>query len=299
MKEYYVESENRELGEYGIEFFHVTPSGIGTVTYPHIHPSLEFIYVKKGVLEISVDNSYTFTAYAGSMLIFRANTIHTIISVSEERAVYYVLKVAPTVVFSTFAGKEQGSCTLPFLQKRNDDVVCICGEELASEIEELWQEMIGEYERAERTFYSAQRINASRLLLLLIRRCLPPRTEKSESGEISERSVEQIYTVVDYINNNFSSDITPLDCSELLHISYGYFAKLFKAVMGKTFKEYLTDIRMSRARILLISTDRSVTEIASMCGYPNISYFISEYKKTFGVTPKVTQKQAKYKSGRN
>jgi AraC-like DNA-binding protein len=81
----------------------------------------------------------------------------------------------------------------------------------------------------------------------------------------------------------------------MLHISYGYFAKLFKAVIGKTFKEYLFDVRMSHAHNLLITSSNSVTEIASICGYDNLSYFVSEYKKTFGRTPKAVQKESNYK----
>ena len=81
----------------------------------------------------------------------------------------------------------------------------------------------------------------------------------------------------------------------MLHISYGYFAKLFKAVVGKTFKEYLCDVRMSHAHNMLVSSNNSVTEIASTCGYDNLSYFVAEYKKTFGKTPKAVQKEANYK----
>lgn len=295
MKRYYIELENRELGEYGIEFFPVSPSGVGTVTYPHIHPSLEFIYIKSGVFEISIDNTHTFAAYPGSMLIFRANTIHTIMNVNDGRSLYYVLKVSPPLVFNTFVGKAQSKYTLPFLQKRSDDVVCIGGAELPRDIEELWSEMIAEYGLAADTFYFAERINASRLLLLLVRNGLTLHNDKDESGEISEHAVAQIYTVIDYVNSNFSSQITPLECAAMLHISYGYFAKLFKTVMGKTFKQYLTDVRMSQAHTMLISTDSSVTDIASLCGYDNVSYFVAEYKKTFGTTPKAAQKEAKYK----
>lgn len=162
-------------------------------------------------------------------------------------------------------------------------------------IDMLWQEMIREYANSTEYFYLAQRINASRLLLSLVRGILTPYAEREEGAEISRRSVEQIYTVIDYVNSNFASDITPIECAKILHISYGYFAKLFKTVMGKTFKQYLSDVRMSRAHALLISSEYSVTETALLCGYDNVSYFVAEYKKTFGTTPKAAQKEAKYK----
>ena len=238
---------------------------------------------------------HTFTAHEGDMLIFRANTIHTILNASVGKSFYYVLKVSPTVIFNTFAGEDQGKYAFSFLQKRNDDTICILQSDMSDGLVALWNEMIYEYEHPTESFYLAQRINASRLLLYLLRTRLAPRVFEAQGKEISERSVEQIYSVVDFINNNFSSDITPADCAEMLHISYGYFAKLFKAVVGKTFKEYLCDVRMSHAHNLLISSTDSVTEIASACGYDNLSYFVAEYKKTFGRTPKAVQKDTNYK----
>ena len=63
--------------------------------------------------------------------------------------------------------------------------------------------------------------------------------------------------------------------------------------MGKTFKEYLCGVRMSRAHAMLLYGDLSVTEVASACGYSNLSYFVAEYKKVFGVTPKLTKNNSK------
>ena len=292
MKDYYVENENSELGEYGIEFFAVNPSAAGIVTAPHVHSSLEFIYVKSGVFEITVDNGQTLTAYPDSLLIFRANTIHTIVHTGNERSLYYVLKISPTVVFNTFFGKEQTRYAMPFLQKRRDDSVCIGGAELSSEIVLLWEKMIEEHAHRDETFFYSQRINASRLLLLLVKSSLSSVSPYASDTWISERSVAQIYDTVDFINDNFASDITPLECAERLHVSFGYFAKLFKSVMGKTFKEYLCGVRMSRAHTMLLYGERSVTDVASACGYSNLSYFVAEYKKVFGTTPRLTKQNS-------
>lgn len=70
-----------------------------------------------------------------------------------------------------------------------------------------------------------------------------------------------------------------------------YFARLFRAVMGKTFKKYLVSVRLAKAKSILLSTDVSVTDVAMACGYSNLSYFISEYKKEFGKTPRQERKE--------
>ena len=68
-------------------------------------------------------------------------------------------------------------------------------------------------------------------------------------------------------------------------MSYSYFAKSFKEATGKTFTEYLNFTRINEAEQMLINTDLSVSEIATRCGYNNISYFISLYKRHKGKTP--------------
>jgi AraC-like DNA-binding protein len=61
--------------------------------------------------------------------------------------------------------------------------------------------------------------------------------------------------------------------------------------MGKTFKEYLTGVRLAKAHNILIATDIPITDVAISCGYTNLSYFISEYKKVYGRTPRDTRKE--------
>ena len=61
--------------------------------------------------------------------------------------------------------------------------------------------------------------------------------------------------------------------------------------MGKTFKEYLTGVRLAKAHTVLISTDIPITDVAIACGYGNLSYFISEYGRVYGKTPRDTRKE--------
>lgn len=284
MTDYYIENENRELKEYGIEFFPQLNYKTEQVVSPHIHSALEFLYIISGNFKITIDNSKTTTAQAGDMLFFRANTLHSVSRCDgNEKPLYYVLKISTDLVFTTFVGREQIKYTIPFLQKKSDDTVCIKEKELSVEIKKLWQDMISEFNKHSNMFYFTERANASMLLIMLINSGL---VNYSEATEINRKTIELVYLATDYINNNFSSDITPYSCADFLHISYGYFAKIFKTVIGKTFKEYLCSVRLSKAHTLLASGEMSsVTEAASVCGYSNVSYFIAEYKKAFGTTP--------------
>ena len=85
-----------------------------------------------------------------------------------------------------------------------------------------------------------------------------------------------------------NQNITAEDCSKIACMSYSYFSRSFRAVTGKNFKEYLNQVRVAHAEKALLTSDKSVTEVAAHCGYDNVSYFISVYKRIKGVTPHVT-----------
>ena len=61
---------------------------------------------------------------------------------------------------------------------------------------------------------------------------------------------------------------------------------------GKSFREYLNMTRINRAQQMLLTTNKSVTEISSACGYNNVSHFIATYRQIKGITPKSAGKKS-------
>lgn len=281
--DYYVENENTSLSEYGIEFFLQGHTTQGFTARSHIHPSIEFIMIRDGKYNIRVDGKEA-VANSGDLLFFRANAIHDIKFTGLGTGSYYVLKISPTLLFHIFPGHEQKLFTAPFLLKSRNDVSRFDGRFIPTSITEIWSKMISALEYRTDTFFISERIYAS-LFLLEMLKILPQTKYGHNDSEVNEKTVLLIFKSVDYINKNYSSDITAHECAEKIHLSYSYFARLFHTITGKTFKEYLVTVRLDKARSILLSTDISVTDVASLCGYSNLSYFISEYKKSFGKTP--------------
>ncbi len=81
--------------------------------------------------------------------------------------------------------------------------------------------------------------------------------------------------------------VTISEIAEELNMSLANFSQRFKAITELSPKEYLTKIRMKKARYLLQSL--SVTDTAYEIGYDNISHFIKLFKNEFGITPKQYQ----------
>lgn len=101
----------------------------------------------------------------------------------------------------------------------------------------------------------------------------------------AEKSSSLIETAKEYIQGNYSRDISLDDVSRTVNISPYYFSKIFKEDTGEGFVEYLTRIRMEKAKELLMTTECSMKEICSLVGYADPNYFSRSFKKNVGVTP--------------
>lgn len=108
----------------------------------------------------------------------------------------------------------------------------------------------------------------------------------------AEKSNSIIEMAKEYIKNNYGKDLSLDEVSRAVNISPYYFSKIFKDGTGENFIEYLTNIRIDRAKELLETSDYSMKEICSMIGYSDPNYFSRSFKKNVGVTP------TEYKEGR-
>lgn len=87
-----------------------------------------------------------------------------------------------------------------------------------------------------------------------------------------------------YIEANCRSQIGYRDVAREIFISPSYFLSLFKKETGTTFVDYLTTVRIEKAKHLLLTTDMTVTEIAYEFGFNNSNYFSNIFRKTVGVS---------------
>ena len=90
-----------------------------------------------------------------------------------------------------------------------------------------------------------------------------------------------------FIRGNYArEDISLNTVAARVNISPSYFSSIFSQEMGVTFVEYLTSVRMERAKELLMCSNMKTTEIGYEVGYKDSHYFGYLFKKTVGCTPK-------------
>jgi two-component system response regulator YesN len=107
--------------------------------------------------------------------------------------------------------------------------------------------------------------------------------ENAEPGKSpSHKTVQQI---VNEIREHYDRKITLSGMAEKYHINLSYLSLLFKQETGKTFLQYVLDVRMNKAEELLKSGELSTYEICERVGYDDYFYFIKQFKKNKKTTP--------------
>lgn len=94
-----------------------------------------------------------------------------------------------------------------------------------------------------------------------------------------------ILQVVAYINQHYTEPVNVDSLARMCHLSKTYFISAFKKVTGETPYSYLLRLRTSKARILLETTDYTIKEIATMCGFQKTNTFTSHFCTTTHMTP--------------
>jgi AraC-like DNA-binding protein len=95
----------------------------------------------------------------------------------------------------------------------------------------------------------------------------------------------RIRVAVDYMKQNFNKPIKLTEVARLANMTEVSFSRFFKTRTGITFIDSLLELRLGHASRLLIDTSQSVSEIASNCGFNNLSNFNRIFKKKKGCTP--------------
>ncbi len=102
-----------------------------------------------------------------------------------------------------------------------------------------------------------------------------------------ERSLRKAAEAQEYIRQHFADpDITVERVCSAIGVGSSYFSSILKQHVGKTFIEYLTSLRIERAKELLRASDQLTYEIASAVGYRDPHYFSNSFKRYSGVTPR-------------
>lgn len=100
-----------------------------------------------------------------------------------------------------------------------------------------------------------------------------------------QKSDNLIAPALNYIDSYYYKDIKLSFLADLCDISPSYFSRLFASAKNTSISAYILNLRLTRATELLVTTDRSVVDIACSVGYTDCGYFYKLFRKKYSCTP--------------
>lgn len=107
----------------------------------------------------------------------------------------------------------------------------------------------------------------------------------SAEDQTQKQEERTITGITRYLHEHLAEEMSLAVLSEEFHLNAQYISQLFKNEIGVNFLAYLTNIRMEKAKKLLLSTSLSVAEVAEQSGYGDYRVFTKVFKKNEGITP--------------
>ena len=244
------------------------------------HNFWELVYIDSGRAHI-VDNENEYVLGQGQAFIHKPNSPHTIFTEN---------CFANSVIISF-------ECTNKNLKYLPDGVFCVNEEEksylsaLVSETSKSYNDRLGDIylakmNRKETTVFGSDQIIKNTLELLLIS-IIRGNNEKNNTSLISIKHGALVDTIINYLHDHISSQqpISLNKLSEYVGYSVSYIKSQFKKKTSKTVIQFFTDLKIEKAKELLIQESYSVSSIADALGFSSIHYFCRIFKKHIGMTP--------------
>lgn len=127
------------------------------------------------------------------------------------------------------------------------------------------------------------------LAVELVRRHDGPQVRSHVAGRMA---LVKLRHAIEYLHDHLGDVISLTDLAAIADLSPYHFARSFKASVGVSPHRYLTEMRLEKARLLLTTTNRAVTEIALSLGFDTSSHFATAFRSHVGVTPSAFRQQA-------
>jgi AraC-like DNA-binding protein len=117
-------------------------------------------------------------------------------------------------------------------------------------------------------------------------------------GEPKRNNAEAVNRAIGYAREHLAEELSLAEISKLVGFSQIHFHNVFKASTGLTLHKFVENERISRAANLLVTTEKSLSEIAAECGFSSQSYLNYAFKRKTGKTPREYAREKNEKYGK-
>lgn len=251
----------------------------------HYHKELEILVVLDGLLEIYVEDDH-YILESGDVLFIGAKQLHRDRSYKEHGLNYIVFQFDIQQYFE--------NSTLPYYRLFTDSgfplhqLNYMFRENPAARqsVVESVTEIFREVKEKQEGYEIAVSMLIKKLILTILRNDTRKLFQWKENVDLI-----RLKPVLDYIDANLSGKIQVEEASRIANISYYYFVKYFKKVLGMSFLEYVNYKKIKKAERILLTKDVSVSYVAEAIGMPNMAHFYKVFKKINHCSPNEFRKK--------
>ena len=255
----------------------------------HYHNYIEFLYALDTDMNVWI-NGVPHHMTDGDLVIINSGELHAL---SFNRHSHYIcVKFSPRILYFDDNSLFEFKYVTPFLSSDSPKKLFHSGEFEGVDLHNIALGIMDEWNEKKPAYELAIRSGILKIFTAVIR-YWDERREFQSGSEITENIKKALY----YMAENFDT-VTESDAAAACSLSYNHFSVAFKKAVGRSFNDYLTMLRLSEAEKLLISTEKSITEVALSCGFSSTSHLITRFKEHKGVTPGQWRKKSRSNSSK-
>ena len=234
----------------------------------HTHPFTELFYVVDGKGEFNIQGQ-RFPVKPNDFVIINPQVEHTELSSPDEPLEYIVLGIRG-LSFSNLTPVSEGGHPFSFFNLRDEQ------KDILRYLNAMVQEATSQSMRYELVCHN--------LLEILLIKILRHQHFDLEVGKQS-KATKDISFIKHYLETYYHESIQLEDLASMTHLSRFYISHSFKKEIGMSPMEYLIDIRIKESKILLRTTNYSISQVADIVGFTTPTYFSKQFRKSTGISP--------------
>ncbi len=248
----------------------------------HWHQELEAVVITHGSCVVMA-GSQKFTLHAGEGFFINSQVLHGCWDTEKTGCKFHSLVFHPRLVGGSLDSIFHHNYLEPLMNHPSFAMVCFSPavpweNQALLAVEDAWQQCTLEPEGYE----FAVRHALSRLIYLLTRH-MPP--QQLPLREKNLRNADRIKTMLSFIHENFSSELSTASIAKAAMISESECLRCFHSTIGTTPIRYVKQYRIQQAAQLLQTTGHKISDIAAVCGFQDMSYFSKTFRQFKGCNP--------------
>ena len=223
----------------------------------------------------------------GDVFLFSSNEVHSITRIDKGEDMELMnIHFEPRFIWSTHSDLFDAKYLKIFLDRSDRFENRLDRDNPATgEIRQMMLAVERELHRQEEEYALMVKIQLLQILVTMIRSYDYVAQDEGEGFYAVQGSLARLEEAMSYMDSHFCGDITLEELAGVAHMSRSYFSTLFKRFNGISPWEYITSRRVELAKHYLKSTDWTMLEIATSCGYNNTVNFNRAFRQTTGLTP--------------